>query len=348
MTVPSEHTTTVRSFKHLSLAERGMIFALLREARSIRYIAASLQRSPSTIMREIRRGTTKQLRTGRIPRQSYFPETGQAVYDKHRLHSRKAGNERAAATFLHFAESKILTDKWSVDAVVGYCRNQPQWQSEVLVCSKTLYHYIDRCRLAVRNIDLPLKVRRKSSAQRQRKNKRILGQSIEHRPHSVLTRQEFGHWEIDTLVGRRSQDEALLTLTERKTRQEIVIRLLQRDSESVDSVLNELNQRMGGTFAKVFRSITADNGSEFAGLSDLVTPWGCQIYFSHPYSSWERGTNERHNGLLRRFISKTRNIRDVSAVHVRKAQDWCNQLPRKILNYRTPQECFLEELSTIT
>ena len=166
MTVPSEHTTTVRSFKHLSLSERGMIFALLREARSIRYIVASLQRSPSTIVREIRRGTTKQLRTGRIPCQSYFPETGQAVYDKHRLNSRKMGKERSAATFLHFAESKILTDKWSVDAVVGYCRNQPRWQAEVLVCSKTLYHYIDCCRLAVRNIDLPLKVRRKSSAQR--------------------------------------------------------------------------------------------------------------------------------------------------------------------------------------
>ena len=272
MTVQSEHTTTARSFKHLSLAERGMILALLREARSIRYIAASLQRSPSTIVREIRRGTTEQLRTG-----------------------------------------------------------QPDWQAEVLVCSKTLYHYIDRCRLSVRNIDLPLKVRRKSTNQQQRKNKRILGPSIEQRPDSVLSRQEFGHWEIDTLVGRRSQDEVLLTITERKTRQEIVMRMPQRDSESVESVMKALQKRMEGSFAKVFRSITADNGSEFAGLSDLVALWGCQVYFSHPYSSWERGTNERHNGLLRRFIPKTRNIRDLSASQIRKAQDWCNQLPRKMV-----------------
>jgi len=348
MTVQSEHTTTARSFKHLSLWERGMIFAFIHEKRSAGYIAKRLKRSPSTICREIERGTTIQLRTGRIPYQSYFPETGQAVYIKHRINSRKTGKQHLASNFLRFAETKILHDKWSPDAVVGYCKTQPQWQKEALVCTKTLYHYIDRCRLAVRNIDLYLKVRRKTTQRRGRKNKRILGQSIEQRPESILTREEFGHWEIDTVVGRRSKDEALLTLTERKTRQELMIRLANKDSESVQTAMKELQERVGSSFAKIFRSITADNGSEFADLSVLLAPWNCPVYFSHPYSSWERGTNERHNGLIRRFIPKTKSIRNVSDTLIRKTKDWCNQLPRKILGYQTPQACFLEELSTIT
>jgi IS30 family transposase len=149
-------------------------------------------------------------------------------------------------------------------------------------------------------------------------------------------------------VGRRSKDEALLTLTERKTRQDLVIRLANKDSLSVQTALKELHERIGSAFANIFRSITADNGSEFADLSALLTPWGCQVYFTHPYSSWERGTNERHNGLIRRFIPKAKTIRNVSNALVRKTQDWCNLLPRKILDYKTPQECFLEELSAIT
>ena len=348
MTVQSEHTTTARSFKHLSLSERGAIFALIHENRSIRYIAKRLKRTPSTVCREIRRGTTVQLRTGRIPYQGYFPETGQAVYAKHRVNSRKIGKHNRASNFLRFAETKILKDKWSPDAVVGYCQNHPLWQQEALVCTKTLYNYIDRRRLAVRNIDLYLKVRRRTTSCRGRINKRILGQSIEQRPIEILTREEFGHWEIDTVVGRRSKDESLLTLTERKTRQELVIRLANKDSGSVQNAMKELKERTDLSFAKIFRSITADNGSEFADLSALLTPWSCQVYFTHPYSSWERGTNERHNGLIRRFIPKTKTIRNVSNALVRKTQDWCNLLPRKILGYKTPQECFLEELSLIT
>lgn len=348
MTVQSEHTTTARSYKHLSLAERGAISALIQEKRSLRYIAQQLQRSPSTISREVRRGSTSQLRTGRIPYRSYFAETGQAVYLKHRSNSRKAGKYKLASCFLQFAETKILKDKWSPDVVVGYCKHHPEWQQESLVCAKTLYNYIDRHLLAVRNIDLYLKVRRRTHQRGGRINKRILGQSIEQRPIAILTREEFGHGEIDTVVGRRSKDEALLTLTERKTRQDLVIRLANKDSLSVQTALKELHERIGSAFANIFRSITADNGSEFADLSALLTPWGCQVYFTHPYSSWERGTNERHNGLIRRFIPKAKTIRNVSNALVRKTQDWCNLLPRKILDYKTPQECFLEELSAIT
>jgi len=270
------------------------------------------------------------------------------VYVKHRTNSRKKGKQQQASKCLSFAETKIFKDKWSPDAVVGFCRSHPKWRQETLVCTKNLYRYIDQCRLAVRNLDLFLKVRRRKSLRRTRTHKRILGQSIQQRPEAVLTRDEFGHWEIDTVVGRRSQDEALLTLTERKTRQELLIRLPRKDSEAVQEAMKALQQRAGSKFGNIFRSITADNGSEFADLSMLASPWNCQVYFSHPYSSWERGSNGRHNGLVRRFIPKSKSIREVSEILIQKTQQWCNQLPRKILRYKSPQECFLQELSALT
>lgn len=347
MTVQSKHTTTARFFKHLGLSERGMIYALLKEGRSIRYIGQQMQRDPGTISREIKRGTTTQLRSDLTTFEAYFPETGQAVYEKHRMASGALCKVRLVEPFLQFAETKILHDKWSPDAVVGFCRIQAQWQDQEIVCTKTLYNYIDQCLLKIRNLDLLQKVRRKTKTQIIRKNKRILGQSIEQRPAEVETRQEFGHWEIDTVIGKRSNDQALLTITERKTRQELVILLAEKDSLSVQSGLIELKERFGSHFPQVFRSITADNGSEFSGLATLVETWDSKVYFAHPYSSWERGTNERHNGLLRRFIPKGTPIRDVSPATIRRVQDWCNQLPRKILGYKTPHQCFNEELLKI-
>jgi len=324
-----------------------MICALLKEKRSIRYIANQLQRNPGTISREVKRGTTTQLRSNLTTYAAYFPETGQAVYAQHRKASGSLCKMHLVESFLQFAETKILRDNWSPDAVVGFCRIQSEWQNKELVCTKTLYNYIDQCLLKTRNFDLLLKVRRKTKRQFLRKNKRILGQSIELRPAEVEARQEFGHWEIDTMLGKRSNDQALLTLTERRARQELIIPLVRKDSPSVQKGLEELKERFGLQFQHIFRSITADNGSEFSDLSALVEPWNSSVYFAHPYSSWERGTNERHNGLIRRFIPKGTALGEVAPATIRRIQDWCNQLPRKILGYKTPQQCFDEELLKI-
>ena len=188
MTVQSKHTTAARSFKHLALHERGMIYALLKEHRSIRYIASQLQRNPSTISREIQRGTTTQRRYDRSTYQAYFPETGQAVYVRRREGSGTYSKAGLVETFLQFAESKMLYNKWSPDTIVGFCRIQAEWQTQQLVCSKTLYNYIDRCLLKVRNLDLALKVRRNTKKHVVRRNKRIFGKSIELRPEEVQTR----------------------------------------------------------------------------------------------------------------------------------------------------------------
>lgn len=307
--VNSKFTTPVRSFKHLSTFERGQIHALLKEGRNQLYIADKLGRSPSTITREIKRGTTTQLTSDLSTFTAYFPDTGQAVYEEHRSHCGAKCKLAQAEHFLEFAEDKILHKKWSPDAVVGACKRDPKWQDVPMVCTKTLYSYIDQSLLAVRNIDLNLKLRLKPKKIRSRQNKRIMGQSIEQRPEEVQQRQTFGHWEIDTVIGKRSNDSVVLTLTERKTRHELLFLLDAKDSQSVNNSLSELANCYGERISQVFRTITADNGSEFSELSDLIQKWGSEAYFAHPYSSWERGTNERHNGILRRFVPKGKAIR---------------------------------------
>lgn len=348
MAVITKDTTSARSFKHLNPVRRGMIFALLKEGRSLRHIAKQVGCHVSTISREIARGTTTQRRSDWSTYEAYFPETGQAVYEKNRVSTGSQSKFYLAEAFLQFAEQKILREHWSPDAVVGFCRLQPQWRDKVTVCTKTLYHYIDRCLLQVRNIDLVLKVRRRVKHSHVRKHKRLMGQSIEQRPESISEREEFGHWEIDTVIGLQSGDSSLLTITERKTRHEYILPIPNKNASSVTARINELRASWGELFTSVFRSITADNGSEFAELDSLLRPAGCQVYFAHPYSSWERGTNERHNGLIRRFIPKKTPMANVLPSTVLRIQNWCNQLPRKILGYKTPLACFNEELAALS
>ncbi|MDI6600718.1 MAG: IS30 family transposase [Thermoanaerobacteraceae bacterium] len=347
MVTKDKSTTNTRKFKHLSSFERGKISAWLKDKKSIRCIAAKLGRSPSTISREIKRGTTTQMRSDLTTYEEYFPETGQAVYERNRSHCGAKSKLALVEDFLKYAEEKILIDNWSPDIAVGTFRSGLKRQDSKTVCTKTLYNYIDKGLLKVRNIDLNLKTRLKPKRRKVRQNKRIMGQSIENRPEEVEKRNTFGHWEIDTIEGKRSNDSAILTLTERKTRQELLFLVDLRDSQSVAKALFKLNETYGEKFSKVFKTITADNGSEFSELESTLKQWGSDVYFTHPYSAWERGTNERHNGMLRRFIPKGKAIKGLPSGTIERVQNWLNNLPRKILGYRAPEECFYEELSQI-
>lgn len=143
---------------------------------------------------------------------------------------------------------------------------------------------------------------------------------------------------------RTKDDQALLTLTERKTRYEVILKIDGKAADPVNQALTALKEAAGKAFEYLFKTITSDNGTEFSGLSELLK--GIRdVYFTHPYSSWERGTNEHHNGKIRRFILKRTRMSEVPLSTIRRVQDWMNHLPRKILGYVTPRECLLEELA---
>jgi IS30 family transposase len=197
-------------------------------------IARRLGRVHQTIANELKRGKTTQLNTGRKPFIAYFNETGQAVYERNRLNCGAKSKLLFAIEFVDFACEKIIDDSWSPDAVVGYVSRQDKWKGKPMVSAKTLYNYIDLELLHVRNIDLPMKLRRNTKTERLQKNLKVLCMSIAERPLEIENRTEFGHWEIDTVEGQKSCDNALLTIIERKTRNYYAILLDDQDHDSVN------------------------------------------------------------------------------------------------------------------
>lgn len=298
------HNTESRKNKHLNMKERMIVEIRLKDGFSAYKIAKELNRPINTVLNEIRRGTTKQIKQGK-EFHVYFADTGEA------LHSSR------------FSPSQIIS-------------------------TKTLYNYVDLGLLPIKNIDLPAKLHRNKKSTRVRNNKKKLGTSISDRPNSIENREEFGHWEIDCVLGEKSnKDNVLLTLVERKTRYAIISEMPSHSAISVTKTLDKIKEFFGSKFSEVFKSITADNGSEFADLSEFELKTKTKVYFTHPYSSFEKGTNERHNGLIRRFIPKGKRISDYSLETISFIENWMNTLPRKLLDYKTPEELFEIHLDEI-
>ena len=207
--------------------------------------------------------------------------------------------------------------------------------------------YVELGLLPIKNMDLPEKLSRNTKQHEARENKRNLGNSIEERPETVDLREEFGHWEIDSVLGKKNENEpAVVALTERKLRNSIWLKVKDHSAKAVDEALDELFETFGDKYREVFKTITSDNGSEFANLSRLEDK-GIGIYFTHPYTSCEKGTVECHNRMLRRFIPKGQSIDDYSADEILIFADIMNALPRKLLGYHTPEELFDAELDRI-
>ena len=194
-----------------------------------------------------------------------------------------------------------------------------------MVCDKTLYNYVASMLLAVRNIDLPLKVRRRKHRHNIKENLKHLGRSIDERPYEIANRNEFGHWEIDTVIGSKSKsDNVVLTLVARLTRKYIALMIAGKTASAVSAAMQSLQKYYGDKFSHIFKTITSDNGSEFAELEELENNTTTKVYFAHPYSSWERGSNERHNSLLRRLIPKGKRIDKNTSEDILFIADWCN------------------------
>lgn len=336
-----DYSIKARKFHHLREIQRGQIEAMVKLKVPKAQIAIEVGISRSTLYKELERGTVTQKNSDLTTREEYYAETGQIIYEKNRQKCRKPFKIAKAEKFVEYATEKILKEHLSPDSVVGYAKKYNLF--EETVCTKTLYNYIDKCLIKVKNIDLAQKVRRKPKRKRSQEYRKKLGKSIEVRPKIVDDREEFGHWEIDTIIGKSEADEVLLTLDERKTRKRCIMRLPAKKAQCVNEALKTLKERYGDKFSQVFKSITADNGSEFANLSSIGVP----VYFAHPYSSWERGTNERQNGLVRFFIPKGKSISQVSDKTIKEAEDWINKIPRKLFNYSSSEELFEEEISLI-
>jgi transposase, IS30 family len=341
------HNTDSRKNKHLNFKERCLIEIRLKDGASPYRIAKELTRPINTVINEIKRGTATQIKQGKYV-QMYLADTGEANYKRNRLNSCRSMKRLECSEFINYTVNQIKENSWSPDACFGEALQSGQFNRSEMVCTKTLYNYIDLGLLSVKNCDLPLKLRRNTKPSKVRKHKKSLGRSIVERPSDIENRTEFGHWEIDTVIGEKTCDDSvLLTLVERQTRHAIVRKISSKTADAVSEELKAIRTFFGDKFCTVFKTITCDNGSEFADLSTLESIGNTMVYFTHPYSSFEKGTNERHNGLIRRFIPKGKRMNNYSLDDVAFIEDWMNTLPRKILGYKTPQELFEDQLDVI-
>ncbi|MCP3925783.1 MAG: IS30 family transposase [Desulfobacterales bacterium] len=312
-----------------------------------------LYKSERTIRREIKRGMVEHLTSDLCKIKVYNAEYAQN--DTYLKNSAKGPSIKLGRDWkMVNAISKLIKeDKYSPYAIIHHFE-RTQWPSNTRICEKTLYNYIEAGDITdITEKDLlyagkrykpKTKIKRHSNAMNASK-------SIERRSKEANERSEVGHWEMDTVYsGKECSSSCLLTLTERKTRTEIIRKISDRTAASVKFEMDKIERQIGSvSFRQMFKSITSDNGSEFSDAmgiesSVLNNNSRTELFFAHPYSSYERGSNENHNGIIRRFIKKGSDIGMVKKSSIRKIQDWMNNYPRKILGGKSPIEALVDEL----
>ena len=336
--------TKSKGWKQIDEKERYKIEALSQQGLTPAEIGKALspRRDRRTIEREISRGLTLQRRSDLTERMVYLADVGQ------RKHKEQAANKGRDLKIGHdhklakYIEDKIKNEKWSPDAVIGRIKGEGL-KFETSICTKTLYNYIDKGIFAeISNSDLWVK---KDGVKRDYKRVRTValnnrnGKSITERPKEADDRTEKGHWEIDLVVGKQGTKPAILTLVERLTRKSLYVFIKNKTQKEVHRAIRKVRRRVGGNFDDVFKSITADNGSEFLNSEAIKKAAKCgEVYYAHPYSSWERGSNENGNRILRRFVPKGTDIGKLTKNELQRIEDWVNNYPRRILGYKSANE----------
>lgn len=352
---PKDCNSKKKKYTHLKESERYQIEVLLADKKSADEIAIILRRDRSTIHREVKRGTVLRLQSDLSEKATYRADVAQGDYEKggrNKERSLKIGKDKKLEAYIR---DKLVEERFSPDAIIGEIKVKGL-KFEGMICTKTLYNYIGRGIFSgISNKNLWEKSKKKrrgyKSLRRISRTNRIC-RSIESRPKAVEERLEYGHWEGDTVKGPQGANASLLTLTERKSREEIVIQLGNASQDAIREAIDEKEREYGQAFRAKFKSITFDNGVEFLDWESLeVSVLEGQgrrttIYFAHAYSSWERGTNENHNRMIRRFIPKGTNIADFTEKDIKKIEEWMNHYPRKILGYKTPKQVAAEALQS--
>lgn len=335
-------------FRHLDWSDRLRIESLYNTGHSCLYIAKYLGFAPSSIYREVKHGLYEHLGAETTKRPWRY--SAQIAQDYADYQATSKGSEIKLGKNYAYAKEVAAQIKQgvSIDTIVNVKKKKGQWT----VSTTTLYRYVDLGYIPdVTNKLLPEKNHRKKRHPRTVKAaKAPKGLPIDRRPQDIDDRTAFGHWEFDSVIGNaKGQRQSILTLTERKTRYEIIFRAAAKTSAATVAALNKIiRQFPRGTF----QTITVDNGSEFQDCRGMEhDPQGIKrltVYYAHPYSSWERGTNERNNRIVRRYFPKGKSLAKVTQKQCDAVAASINAMPRKILDWHTAQELFEQEIANIT
>ncbi|MCL2052107.1 MAG: IS30 family transposase [Lachnospiraceae bacterium] len=334
----------------------------LKKRFRISEIAAAIGKHRSTVYREIERGKYQHKHS--VNDWSSKTETRYSADKGHAqaLAKRKRDGrplkiflaKDKGEWFISMVREKIKKDKHSPAAALAFIARQGR--DIITVSIKTLYRYIYKGIIGIKESCLPhgRYSNKKYTDVDRKKSIPYPGKSIEKRPPEVLKREEFGHWEMDTVMGKLGiSKHSLLVLTERKTRFELIMLLSSHTSDSVVKEMNKLENALGSGFHSIFKSITLDNGTEFADAEGIMK--SCidssyrliNLYYCHPRSPGERGSNENCNRLIRRHIPKGTDFDGKKPEDINTIQNWINEYARKLHNYETASDRLKKELAPL-
>lgn len=326
-TLNRQEEVSAMTYRQLTSEERYMLAALRRQGLNQAEIARSLGRHRSTVCREVRRNSTR-------ADGHYRPFTAQERTNGRRSRSRR--NSRFSAEDFAVID-ELLCRQWSPEQVSGFLRRT----GRLSVSHETIYRHVWRDKRAGGALYTHLRGARKRRRKRYGaydSRGRLAGKRmISERPPEVEARSRVGHWEADTVAGAGSKD-CVLTLVERKSGLVLIGKLADRTADGLSRRAVSLMRRPGAKF----ETVTADNGTEFHGYEWVERCTGVTFYFARPYHSWERGSNENANGLLRQYLPKGVSMAGLTQHQCNAIARKLNTRPRKRLGFRTPLECFYE------
>lgn len=325
-----------KDYCRITLEERYKIEALLQVQTKVSQIAKILNRPVSTISREVKRG--KYLGSNK-----YFADHADTTA-KFRNKVKRVYPKLMENIPLRIYMYRGLLKGWSPDQIASRIKLEYPNNESMRISYESIYVYIYRYTQGKLKAKL-IKLLAYSKPKRSGESKRYIYMgvirdrvSIDERPAQIEERLEVGHWESDLVIGK-GQTSAIGTLVERASRYTIIVPLKSRTSKHV---VKAFAQEFKALPDKALKTMTHDNGVEMAEHKAFTKRTKMQVYFAHPYSSWERGTNENTNGLIRRVFKKKTNFNSVSKEQLKTLQERLNNRPRKILGYKTPNEKLAE------
>lgn len=312
------------SYTHLTLIERAQLELLVQQGHGVREIGRILQRPASCISRELQRNSLAE---------GYQAQSAQEAYAAQRQASKPRGKytTELAAEIQHDLEQTFSPEQ------IEQSRKR---QGKSPIRFKTIYTWLYTGKLQGGSKVLRHKGKRRKPPEK--RGRFALGKPIHQRPKEVRNRESFGHWELDTVVSSRGQSKACVaTFVERKTRFYQAIAMPDRTALSMEIAFGVL----AGQFPEAaIQTATADRGKEFACHAALKAIHGVEVYFADPYSSWQRGSNENANGLLREFFPKGHDFAQVTDAELARALRLINNRPRKCLDWKSAHESFQQEV----
>lgn len=343
------NNTKSKKGKHLNYEERQSIERWWnRDKRTKVEIAGLLDRTEKTIRNEIKRGLVKNLTTELIEIWVYSADVAQQRYEyylKAKGPKLKIDNDYELKEYV---EKSIKKDKKSPEVIAKEIKKM---NFKTKMCARTIRNNIYAGDIYdIKSRDMIYKKEYKEKNKEKTICEKVPPEkSIEYRPEEAKNREVYGHWEGDLVIGTKKRGSVLFTLTERKTREEIIMKIPGKKAEYVAKALDLIERKYKNIFYKKFKTITFDNGGEFRNWKALEKSYDnrrkkarTQVYYAHPYRSGERVSNENANRLIRRFIPKGTDITPISEELIQYIENWINNYPRAMFNYKSTNEILSE------